>query len=183
MRAVSALRRSVLALLALAGCDDLKDFRGTFEGTIVQGNFVRSCFAPETRATLRFNPNLAVMPPEDAAGSVPNTLSTSDLTFQDTPLESIRSLPYDHLSALDFPGPQRLKNYLLLARPSAGPLAGHDALVVVSLLASDGIELRIIARTQDGVTTCPGESDAAPDGGALDTTARREYFGLFRMKK
>lgn len=185
--AVSPLvRRSLLGLLFALGwaCDDLKDFRGNYESRIVEGNFVRSCFPADTHASLRFDPEHAVAPLGALPRSALNALTTSDGTFTDTPLEPIQNLPHDPLSDFDFPGPQRLRNYLLLARPEAGPLAGRDALVVVSLLASDSLELRIVARTADGAPSCPGApSDTADAGDAASTSATREYFGLFRMKK
>jgi len=182
--AVHALRASLLAvpmtaLLALAGCDDLKDFRGDYTGVIVEGNFVRSCFGPSTRADLRFDPDQTIARP-DAGAASQNILTTSDGTFEATPLEPIGSLPNDPLSQLDFPGPERLRNYLLIARPIRGPLAGRDALVVISLLASERIEVRIIARTTDGTAACAAPSDPAA---AVDPTVPHEYFGLFRLKR
>jgi len=178
----STLRLWLLALswTALA-CGDLEDFGGTYGGPIVKGSFVRSCFSDTTQATLVFEPDRA-LPRDDGLQGTPNTLSTSDGVFQQTPLEPIRSLSNDHLSLLDFPGPQRLRNYLLLARPSEGPLAGRDAVVVVSLLASEDVEVRVMARTADGTAACaasPDGTEIAPptEGGA------REYFGFFRMKK
>lgn len=180
LRAVpSAVRALVLAsLFALVGCGDLKDFCGTYRGNIVKGSFVRSCFADEVEATLRFNPDLAVA--SDAGALVPNTLQTSDGTFQDTVLEPVRGLANDHLSLLDFPGPQRLRNYVLLARPTSGPLAGRDAYVVVSLLASEDVEVRVTARSADGTAACV-DGESMP--GATATTSPREYFGLFRMRR
>jgi hypothetical protein len=164
-------------LLGSTGCGDIKGFRGEFEGPIVEGNFVRSCFAADTRVELRFDPDEAVARP-DATVLEPNTISTSDGTFKQTPLEPIVSLPHDPLSQFDFPGPQRLRNYLLLARPVDGPLAGRDALVVISLLASDMLEVRIIARADQGAR-CASDHDA----GTTPSAAPSEYFGLFRLKR
>lgn len=174
------------SLVACLGCDDLKEFRGQYSGVIVEGNFVRSCFAPSTTATLQFDPDRAISRdgwPLDETGRPvsPNTLTTSDHTFDATPLDPIGPLPHDPLSQLDFPGPDRLRNYILLARPTAGPLAGRDATIVISLLASESVEVRIIARTADGSSQCAeGGSDA---GIPSDPSAPREYFGLFRMKR
>lgn len=187
------LRVSLLALaLATLACGDLKDFRGTYEGPIVKGSFVRSCFADTTRATLYFDPEQAVA--HDAGdAAMPITLSTRDTgetgdsvekVFQNTVLEPVRSLESDHLSLLDFPGPERLRSYVLLARPTAGPLAGRDAFVVVSLLASDDVELRVLARTADATAACAAAAaDGAEPGGSPDATAPHEYFGLFRLSK
>lgn len=179
----------VLLVAALAACDDLKDFAGTRSAGIVGGGFVRSCFKSDTQLTLAFDPNLTTPLPDGGFGAIVNTISTSDGTFQETKLEPISRLPHDPLSELDFPGPQRLRNYMMLARPGAGPLAGRDALVVISLLASEALEVRIIARSADGVSSCPSDlevADAAVVPGPVDPAGgviRREYFGLWRIKK
>ena len=190
MSARSALLGVVLLVGGLAlGCDDLKDFRGTRSGYIVQGNFVRGCFRDRTVLTLVFDPDYAASLP-DGGPRLPNTISTDDGTFQNTPLEPSPFLPHDPLSELDFPGPQRLRNYIMMARPESGPLAGHDAFVVLSLLASETTEVRIIARSADGVASCPSDlevTDAAvpPGPGAVPDVrsgTRRQYFGLWRLK-
>ncbi len=170
-------------LLLLVACDDLKDFRGSYSGQIIGGEFVRSCFRADTQLTLRFDPNYAVVR-DNAELALPNTLTTNDGTFSDTQLEPLHNLVQDPLGELDFPGPQRLRNYMLVARPSSGVLAGRDATVVVSLLASESIEVRVIARPADDVTSCPADLDPR-DGGADDEprTTRREYFGLWRMRR
>lgn len=185
----SPLRRSVracalaLGLAPLAGgCDDLSMFRGKFKGDIVQGNFVRSCFAAETEATLVFDPDHANVRASELPEGERNRLTTTDGSFTDTVLEAIEALPHDPLSELDFPGPRRLRNYVLFARPSKGPLAGRDAFVVVSLLANERVELRIIARTEETTTPCAAELESASDGGvAAPKRAAREYFGLFNL--
>jgi hypothetical protein len=139
----------------------------------VKGSFVRSCFSDTVCAVLHFDPDKAVA--SDAGlGDAPNTLTTNDGVFAQTVLEPVPGLANDHLSLLDFPGPQRLRNYLLLARPLSGPLAGRDVFVVVSLLASEDIEVRVIARSADGSASC---AEVEP----LSTSEPREYFGLFRM--
>jgi hypothetical protein len=172
----------------LLGCDDLKDFRGTYNGQIIGGEFVRSCFRADTKLMLRFDPNLAVVR-EDVANALPNTISTLDIAsdeqvFTDTVLEPLHNLPQDPLSELDFPGPQRLRNYMLLARPQTGPLAGRDALVVISLLASESVEVRVIARPADGVTSCPADLEPQDGGAPVEPPmAPREYFGLWRMRQ
>jgi hypothetical protein len=171
----------LLALLCLTACDDLKDFRGSYQGQIIGGEFVRSCFPDDAQLSLVFDPNQAVER-DVVVDRPPNTISTSDGTFENTLLEPLRNLPNDPLGELDFPGPQRLRNYLLLARPSGGPLAGRDALVVISLLASETVEVRIIARSADGVSSCPADLDPSDSGVDSAPLARREYFGLWRMR-
>jgi len=174
----------LLPLCLSAACDDLSDYKGSFEGGVVQGNFVRSCFRSSTRATLRFDPEHAVASVGDLKASELNRLTTDDGTFDKTPLEPIVALSHDQLSELDFPGPRRLRNFMLLARPEKGPLAGRDAMVVVSLLENGNVELRIMARTESTEVACPTESEG--DAGALvaGTPAERprEYFGVFILK-
>jgi hypothetical protein len=187
-RGSSALAFCVLLGSLALGCDDLKDFRGEHTGRIVEGNFVRGCFTNSTELTLQFDPDYARKLP-DGGTRLPNTIHTSDGTFQNTPLEAIPYLPNDPLSELDFPGPQRLRNYLMMARPEAGPLAGRDAFVVISLLASKDVEVRIIARSANDVTSCPSDLEArdaeVPDEDdvpIVTPSTRREYFGLWRLK-
>ncbi len=193
---VGAVRRSVGPLLGLllacssAGCDNLTDFRGEYALTIVGGNFVRSCFAPTTTATLSFNPSIATGDVRQVPAEERNWLSTSDGTFTRTLLEPVRKLEDDQLSQLNFPGAERLRNYIMLARPTSGPLAGRDAFVVVSLIDDKKVELRVIARTGDSTQPCAVDADAAValttgtgDAGSLPGSAvgePREYFGIFR---
>lgn len=171
----------LLGLLALlsAACGDLSEFKGDFDGGIITGNFVRSCFAGDTTAILKFDPDRAVYPVADQKPSERNHLTTSDGTFRETVLEPIEALPNDPLSELNFPGPRRLRNYLLLARPSEGPLAGQDATVVVSLLDGGRIEARVIGRTATTDEACPDEPDSSD---SEDGPRIREYFGIFRFK-
>lgn len=188
MRAVSPRLALLWLLIASSslGCDDLKDFRGTRSGHIVEGNFVRGCFKDKTVLTLSFDPDYAI-PLADGGLRNSNVISTDDGTFQNTPLDAIPYLPHDPLSELDFPGPQRLRNYLMMARPDSGPLAGRDAFVVVSLLASKSTEVRVIARSADGTTSCPSDlegADAGTSPGSGDGTSSggtRQYFGLWRL--
>jgi hypothetical protein len=181
---------SLMFLALSSACDDLSEYRGEFEGGIVQGTFVRSCFSRTTRATLQFDPDRAVGDVSRLPVSARNWLSTSDGTFERTPLEPMQSLAHDQLSLFDFPGPRRLRNYMLLARPEKGPLAQRDALVVVSLLENGRVEVRVIARTDDASRACAVEVDGGvPEDGGVEADAGapsegpgvHEYFGLFTL--
>lgn len=167
------------------GCDDLSDFRGEFKGAIIKGNFIRSCFPADTVARLQFDPELAVGSTPDPDPSDRNRLTTTDGTFSDTQLVPLSALAHDQLSELDFPGRRRLRNFILVARPNRGPLAGRDATVVVSLLETGEVELRIMGRTEDTMTACPTEAEssgAVGNVGGSDAPRPREYFGVFTLK-
>jgi hypothetical protein len=166
-----------------AACEDLSSFGGEFKGDIVEGQFVRSCFPPNTKATLRFNPDRAVGDVPELPGGSGSWLTTDDGTFQHTPLEPIRKLADDQLSRFDFPGPERLRNYMMLARPAQGPLADRDAIVVISLLESGRVELRVIGRTADTTQACALDPDAGVDAARDPAAGPREYFGFFRLKE
>lgn len=176
---------SLIACLA-GGCDDLADFRGDFKGPIVTGNFIRSCFPADTEVKLHFDPELAVEAPSGPVdASKLNRITTTDGTFSDTRLEPLSALPHDQLSDLDFPGPRRLRNFILVARPKSGPLVGRDATVVVSLLENGHVELRIMGRTADTTMACPTEAESTEPLGSVDDSdveRPREYFGVFTLK-
>jgi hypothetical protein len=176
------LRPYWLLTCLLVGCDSLSEFRGSFEGRIVSGSFVRSCFEDQLTADLVFDPDQAAGPVEDAGAAERNRItikSATQVVFDETPLEPIGLLSNDTLADFDFPGQKRLRNFMLVARPDSGPLAGHDALVVVSLLATKRIELRVIGRGDETDELCPGEGEE----GATPPTKVREYYGLFRMSR
>jgi hypothetical protein len=178
---------ALLGLLGLlsSGCDSLSEFKGTFSGGVVEGSFVRSCFAADTQATLTFDANTAVgnpadIPPDQQRNWLTLTEQESGEVVFDARLDPIDPLSSDTLADFDFPGPKRLRNFMLMARPMEGPLAGRDALVVISLLANKHVELRVIARGDPGDPAC--EDDDEPDGGTADDTYPTQYFGLFKLK-
>jgi hypothetical protein len=170
------------ALLLGLGCDSLSEFKGTFSGSVVEGSFVRSCFSAGTSAELTFNPGYAAGSVAEVPENERNWLTLrseqGDVVF-DAPLDPVEALSSDTLADFDFPGQKRLRNFMLMARSSEGPLAGRDALVVVSLLATKKVELRVIARGGDGEPHCSDE--ASPDAGA-SSEHPPEYYGLFKLK-
>lgn len=190
--AVSA--RSPLApLLALsltlpcAACDSLSDFGGKFDGPIVEGSFVRSCFGAKVWAELRFSPSHAVGSTRDLEEDQRNWLVLTNgeggTTIFDAPLEPIYAITSDSLADFDFPGQKRQRNYMLLARSSVGPLAGIDATVVVSLLATKKIEVRVIARAAEDDPNCVSEGDSSDADAGVDAPRHPEYYGLFKLSK
>lgn len=175
----------VVSALAGGGCSDLEGYElgedEVFRGTVVgvrgdpcpagECSFIRRGFPPGTSLEFNFRPQ--------GIGAQPGTLSTSGEpcgpTFSDTPLRAIAPLQHDALAELQFPGTGRLRNFIFTARPTDGPLQGRDAMVFVSLLRGDEVEVRIIVGS--GAEVCNYRECAAVDAGACD------YFGVFRLRR
>lgn len=158
-----------LALLSLAGCDDLSRFStdgdAVYRGPVVgdePDSFVRRGFAPGTVMELEFDPRISDVPQPGSITTSPDPI-TGERVFEATPLESIAPLQHDLLSEYQFPGSGRVQNYLYVARPVAGPLAGRDAMVFLSLLDDGSTEIRIVAGAGD--------------------VARGDHFGVFRLRR
>lgn len=145
---------AALALLAgAAGCSDLSEYRGVYDAEIVGSDdpsFVRRGFAPGTRLVLDFDPGLArsVDPPPGTITTIPPT-EDGVRHFDETPLGFIQALQHDQLGLYDFPGGERVANYLFHA-PSRDPGCdppSRDAMVSVSLVERERVEVRIFAGT------------------------------------
>lgn len=173
-----------VALCCLA-CDSLSEFGGAFNGPIVEGSFVRSCFGAHVEASLRFSPSHAVGSTRELKDSERNwlTLTENDAVVFDAPLEPIYAITADSLADFDFPGQKRQRNYMLMARSSTGPLAGVDAIVVVSLLATGKIELRVIARAAPDDPSCVVDSESGDEDAGVESPRYPEYYGLFKLSK
>lgn len=159
---------AALVLLFALGCDDLSRFRTNdrtvFRGEIVGDeaeSFIRRGFAPGTELMLDFDPLSADGPAPGSLTTSPDPI-TGVPVFDATPLEPIAPLQHDLLSEYDLPGAGRVRNYLYLAHPSAGPLARRDTMVFISLLDDGGAEVRVITGSGD--------------------EASGDHFGLFRMQ-
>ena len=170
--------------LACLACDSLADFGGKFDGPIVDGSFVRSCFGAEVKATMQFSPSHAVGSTAMLKDEERNWLKLEEggTTIFDAQLEPIYAITADTLADFDFPGQKRQRNYMLMARSSVGPLAGVDAIVVVSLLATKKIELRVIARAPADDPSCVVESASDNPDAADEAPRYPEYYGLFKLK-
>lgn len=160
---------ALAAVLTMAGCEDLSRFatdgESVFRGTVTGSepdSFIRRGFSPGTRMELRFNPQISAVPQPGAITTSPDPI-TLERVFDETPLESITALQHDLLSQYDFPGGGRVQNYIYLARPIGGPLAGRDVMIFLSLLDDGSVELRVVAGTGEG--------------------SRRDHFGIFRLRK
>ena len=188
----SLLRLLALGWLALlAACDDLskfqtsKDeiFRGTVVGTAPQDagdgatteRFLLFGFSSDSRLDLRFDAAAAARGGEDVGRVDVYTCQDANVVncpkkmrvpglFVNAPLSSIPGLGQDVLSRYDFPGPRRLRNFILTAPLSGG---GHVATMFVSLVESGSIEIRIVA------------PQAIADGGV----GTESLFGFFRLER
>lgn len=175
------------AVLAGTSCTDLgefatspgREYRGTIVGTEADGvcppgtpcSFIRRGFPAGVELSMTFDPTEAGTDP----GTLTTTGETCGATFDGTPLLPITPLAHDALSQYDFPGGGRLRNYMFVARPTTGALAGRDAMVFVSLLQGGGIDVRILAG--------PGQTDCAPDDCAAFAAGTCDFFGVFPTVK
>lgn len=161
------MRRWVLLLLLAAlslGCDDLGAY-ATGEGEVYRGRVVgvedppvlRRGFAAETTLEMTFDPALVTSLREP-----PGRITTSDGSLTDVALEPIVPLTHDVLSEYEIPVGGRVRNYIFVARPTEGPLAGREPMVFVSLMTDGTVEVRIIAG--------PGDPD-------------RDYYGYFSLTR
>jgi V8-like Glu-specific endopeptidase len=133
----------------VVGCTDVGDFetapgevyRGTVRGT-AEASFIRRGFPEGTTLEMTFDAEQADFEP----GLIrTDDTACGDPVFQDTPLRAVPPLAHDQLSLYDFPGATRVRNFIYLAAPEAGPLAGQEAPVFVSLLRGGKVEVRIMA--------------------------------------
>ncbi|MCA9586353.1 MAG: hypothetical protein KC657_13435 [Myxococcales bacterium] len=150
-----------LAALAALGCGkDLKSFNtgsdDRFEGAVVRGTFVRAGVAEGASMCLSLDAEKL----QDAPGHI----STSDGLFSRTPLRPIPQMWHDPLSTLSF-GEGRVQNLVYAASPADG--GPEDAMVIVSLMKTDDVEVRV-------VRGAPRE-----DAGAGPT----QLFGVFQLSR
>lgn len=138
------MKRFFLALCLLIACRDNSRFssRGDrFQGTIVQGSFVRAGLDPNVEMCLTLD--------TDHLQDNPGAITTSDGRFKSAAMRPIPQIWHDPLSTLNF-GDGRVQNLVY----AASPADTTDAMIVVSLMQSDDIEVRIMrgAPLQDGGT-------------------------------
>jgi hypothetical protein len=151
----AALSSLALASAIGAGCRDLSGFsshRDSFQGTVVNGSFVRSGVNEDVKLCLTLD--------TDHLQDAPGSLWSSDGRFSATPMRPIPQIWHDPLSTLDF-GDGRLQNLIYAATPSIGDAAAteaQDIFVVVSLMQSNHIEVRLLrgAPPADASAPMPG---------------------------
>ena len=177
----------VLVLIAALGCDTLGEF-STGDGEVYRGeiagandplscpdgidcSFIRRGFPYGVTLDLTFDPELQYENP----GSISTSGEDCGPTFSDTKLLPIPPLAHDQLGLYEFPGGGRIRNYMFVARPETGPLAGRDAMVFLSLIRGGNVEVRIVAGP--GLVICDPADCAAIDSGQCD------YFGVFALRR
>ncbi len=174
-------------LVAAVGCDSLGEFN-TGEDEIYTGliagvddpencpggidcSFIRRGFPYGAELDLRFDP-FGVY---DDPGTISTRGENCGATFDNTLLLPIPPLQHDQLGLYEFPGGGRLRNYMFVARPESGPLAGRDAMVFLSLIRGGSIEVRIVAGP--GLVLCDPSDCAELDAGGCD------FFGFFSLER
>jgi len=183
------MRRSgwICVLIAALGCDPFGDFstgagevyRGDIEGVNdplncpngIDCSFLRRGFPSGVTLDLTFDADLQY--------DIPGTISTSGEdcgpTFTETPLLAIPPLAHDQLGLYEFPGGGRVRNFIFVARPDTGPLAGRDAMVFLSLIRGGNIEVRVVAG--------PGLVICDPADCELINSGQCDYFGVFALER
>ncbi len=144
-KVLASLPAAWAAACALVACRDVSRFSthgDHYEGSVVQGSFVRAGIADDTRLCLSLDADHL----QDAPGSV----SSSDGRFRDTPLRPIPQLWHDPLSTLSF-GEGRTRNLVYVATAAVadgggtGTAGGEgDVMLVVSLMQSGDVEVRAL---------------------------------------
>ena len=181
-------------VVCVSGCSSLEDFQGDFQGNVLGAaecepgpacSFIRRGFNGATKLQLdAFDPSVRAFDGTTTPPTTPGLLTTLDdvcgedgRTFIDEPLRPIAALAHDQLSQMELPGAGRLKNLMYAVEPTRGPLARRGALVIVSLLDSDEVEVRIVAG--DGAIDCV----TTPDPCASRARGECDFFGVFRLKR
>jgi len=167
------MRVAVAALLAFAACRDLSDFTtagGSYQGDVVQGDFVRTGISAQTKLCLTLD--------ADHLQDSPGSLSTTDGRFHAAALRPIPQLWHDPLSTLSF-GEGRLKNllYVVAVSSSDGDANGGDVFAVVSLMQSGDIEVRLL-RGAPGVDGGAGSASSSANG-----VPSNNVFAVFVLRR
>lgn len=177
----------ICVLIAAFGCDSLGEFstgdEDVYRGEIAGANdpvncpegidcsFIRRGFPTGVTLDLKFDPELQYENP----GTISTRREVCGATFTDTPLLPIPPLAHDQLGLYEFPGGGRIRNYMFVARPDLGPLAGRDVMVFLSLLRGGNVEVRLVAGP--GLVICDPSDCAVIDAGDCD------YFGVFELHR
>ncbi len=190
-----ALPLCLLSVSLLGACSDIESYRGDYVGEVAGAvacdqepcSFIRRGFTGGTTLSLRaFDPSIQTA--DSSAGVAPGFLTTSDAqcgdgteTLLDEPLRPIAPLAHDALSILELPGSTRVRTYVYALEPERGPLAGRTAMVFVTLLEEQEIEVRVVSG--DGAEDCPGLPfrDPPEDECAARAAGTCDFYGLFEL--
>jgi len=175
-------------LVLLLGCTELGDY-ATAPGEVYAGSvvgeavedcdpattacsFIRRGFSPSTRLELTFDPS--------RADSSPGVVSTVDDTgcapiLDEVPMAAIAPVAHDALGELEFPGADRVRNYLYVVVPESGPLAGRHLTLVLSLIRDGSAEARVLRGS--------GENVCDPSDCATIELGECDYFGVFHLDR
>lgn len=138
----------ILALTLLlfpAGCTDLREYDGTWTGSIVTNPYLRQGFTSDTKLTLvvekidrgSLSGRLTVSPSQPATSG-----------FTDAPLISLEHASNDVIGDISFEG-EPLATYLFWVAPD-NPAEGH-ALVMISAHPKHRMQLRVLRHDLYGV--------------------------------
>lgn len=169
-------------LMLLLGCHELDEFASgddVFRGQLTGADsevFQRG-FQPETVLELTFDPEVAEGRGGERAspGSIETYVCSPSVAkceqrspgpIVDGVLRPFPTLAHDVLGDYDFPGPGRVRNYIMSTRRAAA--GGQSVIVFVSLMEAGGIEVRLMV---------PGGGEAGEkDGGG-------GLFGVFPLHR
>lgn len=162
--------RNLFAFAALAilawGCTDVGSFTTDpgecYEGKIVDAGFVRTGFSRNITLSLTLDTDSLA----DGRGSA-GMMWTSDRTFNGATVSQMEELAHDSLSQFQFPG-GRIRNYLVYTMATDGA----PAMVVISLMENQQIEVRIMR---------PSFDPCAMEDGECDEDVVEPLFGVFRL--
>ena len=120
---------------SLAGCLDVRNFEGSWQGAVLGEDAVRQGFARGTE--------VSPLKLQDVdLHRVSATLTTSDGKFSQTTLSRVSKYSNDTLSEMVFEGTD-VRTYMFHARLEDEP-SGCPAMVLISLFSDDHVELRVI---------------------------------------
>jgi hypothetical protein len=126
---------AAILALAAAGCQDLRNFKGTWHGSLSQDPALAQGFAAGSTAALEITAADTL--------SIHGRLSLPPL-FDETALVSIAGAAADALGEAKV-GSSALRTYFAFATPTSG----DPALLVVSLFEGERVELRVVRGTAD----------------------------------
>ncbi|HEY8078934.1 MAG TPA: hypothetical protein VIF62_32605 [Labilithrix sp.] len=125
----------LVAIVGLLACRDVTKYSsrdGSYEGPVVQGDFVRAGVGVDARLCMTLD--------TDHLQDAPGVISTTDGRFTKTPLRPIPQIWHDPLSTLSF-GDGRVQNFLYVATPVN---ESEDVTFVLSLMESGDLEVRML---------------------------------------